>query len=166
MQWKILSFFFPRFKASLTNLLIDFTTLESCEFWKEFANFLFLSVMSERQCSTISESLKFTDSKAYFPRKNFIDKTIQFNRSFVLWQMLLTEHGTSLIPWRIITIDVIYIKTTIFPKWFSRIHIYEIWWQVNIYTSRYIQVHIYQYIYKYIYLYIYIYIYIYIHIYL
>ena len=88
-------FFFSCFTA-IIQLSVDFTTLErlfSClVFRKEFRTFLFLSDMSEKQESTLSERLKFTDSiyrvlsgkKAFF-----VDKAIQFNRFFVLRQMSL-----------------------------------------------------------------------------
>ena len=84
--------FFPGFKASITHISIDFITLENLfsklAFRKELTIFLFLSAMSEKQESTISESLKFTSSikkaKNYFLHESFIDKALQFKISFLL----------------------------------------------------------------------------------
>ena len=51
--------------------------------------FLFLSAVSERQESTISDSLQAQyickPSSKIFPPESFIDKAIQFNRSFMQW---------------------------------------------------------------------------------
>ena len=62
LQRKTLSIL-SRFKASIIHLSINFTTLESLfpsfVFWKEFSA---ISAISEKQESTISEGLKFTDS--------------------------------------------------------------------------------------------------------
>ena len=58
--------FLSRFKGSIIHLSINFTALESLfstlVFRKEFAAFHFLSTISEKQESTISEGLKFTGS--------------------------------------------------------------------------------------------------------
>ena len=58
--------FFSRSRTSITNLPINFTTSESlflCPvFRKEFAIFMFLSAISEKQEITISETFKFTGS--------------------------------------------------------------------------------------------------------
>ena len=58
--------FLSRFKGSIIHLSINFTALESLfstlVFRKEFDAFHFLSTISEKQESTISEGLKFTGS--------------------------------------------------------------------------------------------------------
>ena len=65
--------------------------------------FLLLSVMSGKQATT-KESLKvckvnlqnFKTSNNYFPGDSLIDKAIQFNRSFVLWQIPLNVKNARL----------------------------------------------------------------------
>ena len=57
---------FLHFKATITHLFIDITTLEILfsylVFREDFAKFLFLFTMPEKQKSTMSECLKFTGS--------------------------------------------------------------------------------------------------------
>ena len=81
---------FLHFKATITHLFIDITTLEILfsylVFQEDFAKFLFLFTMPEKQKSTMSECLKFTGSiyrilnsqKNYFPCKCFTEREIQF----------------------------------------------------------------------------------------
>ena len=66
-----------------------FTRLILIAFSSEKIIFLFLSAVSERQESTISDSLQAQyickPSSKIFPPESFIDKAIQFNRSFMQW---------------------------------------------------------------------------------
>ena len=67
------------------------------------ANFSLVTVMSGKQATT-KESLKvckvnlqnFKTSNSYFPGVSLIDKAIQFNRSFVLWQIPLNVKNARL----------------------------------------------------------------------
>ena len=78
---------FSRLKVSIIHLSINYATFESLfsslVFRNEFAIFLFLSAISEKQESPVSKGLKFKNSKNYLARKSFIDKVI-FDRFFVL----------------------------------------------------------------------------------
>ena len=64
LQKKLCHFF--TLKATITHLFIDITTLEILfsylVFREDFAKFLFLFTMPEKQKSTMSECLKFTGS--------------------------------------------------------------------------------------------------------
>ena len=64
-----------------------FTRLILIAFSSEKIILLFLSAVSERQESTISDSLQAQyickPSSKIFPPESFIDKAIQFNRSFM-----------------------------------------------------------------------------------
>ena len=95
LQRKTLSFF-SRFKASInTHLSINFTTLEICShslYFERNCYFSFLSVMSDKQGSTISESLKFTGS-IYSGKKLFLAFLMSCGETYD-FVILLTQNTT------------------------------------------------------------------------
>ena len=68
-------------------------------FRKGFTFFLFLSTMSKKEESSMSEYLKFTTSIYRILKSQktiFIDKTVQFSRSFVLWKNIMKHYRLNL----------------------------------------------------------------------
>ena len=87
LQWKALSFSFSRFRASITQRLINFTTLESLFsyllFQKEFDIILLLSAMTERQEGKIRY---FERGLSKNPKK--VNLIFSFSSSPFLWTRL------------------------------------------------------------------------------
>ena len=80
-------------KTSITHLSINFTACFHSLYFKNFKKnvpFFFFYLPCQINKRTLSVQ------KNYFCRESFINKAIQFSRSFVLWQVLLIVTGSLL----------------------------------------------------------------------